>query len=113
MPRCQLKKTLIVQLKAPLAWLIQNGSTGEARKIGFSWLLVYFNPDLQNGFTLQCLDLHKINETKTGISRAKDARNRSSQLSSKAMHGAWASGTWSGVDRQVLARLHARNRDSS
>ena len=44
-------------LKPPLARLIQNGFTGEAkageaRKTGFSWLLVYFNPGLQNGFTL-------------------------------------------------------------
>ena len=44
-------------LKLPLAWLIQNGFTGEAkasdaRKTGFSWLLVHFNLGLQNGFTL-------------------------------------------------------------
>jgi len=44
-------------VKPPLARLIQNGFTGEtkageARKTGFSWLLVYFSPGLQNGFTL-------------------------------------------------------------
>jgi len=55
-------------VKPPLAWLIQNGFTGEAFR-----LLVYFNPGLQNGFTLQCLDLRKIDETEAGISRAKEA----------------------------------------
>jgi len=54
-------------LKAFLTRLIQNGFTGEAkageaRKTDFFWLLVHFNPGLQNGFTLQCLDLRKIDE---------------------------------------------------
>ena len=67
-------------LKPPLARLIQNGFTGEAkageaRKTGFSQLLVHFNPGLQNGFTLQCLDLCKIDEAEAGISRAKEALN--------------------------------------
>ena len=67
-------------LKSPLTRLIQNGfigeaKAGEARKAGFSWLLVHFNPDLQNGFTLQCLDLRKIDEAETGINRAKEALN--------------------------------------
>ena len=66
------------KIKPPLARLIQNGFTGEAkageaRKTGFSWLLVHFNPDLQNDFTLQCLDLRKIDEAEAGISRAKEA----------------------------------------
>jgi len=61
-----------------LARLIQNGFTGEAkageaRKTGFFRLLVYFNPGLQNGFTLQCLDLRKIDEAEADISRAKEA----------------------------------------
>jgi hypothetical protein len=43
--------------KAHLARLIQNGFTGEGkagedRKTGFFRLLVYFNPGLQNDFTL-------------------------------------------------------------
>ena len=64
-------------LKPPLTRLIQNGFIGEAkasevRKIGFSRLLVHFNPDLQNGFTLQCLDLRKIDEAKADISHAKE-----------------------------------------
>ena len=42
-------------------------------KISFSRLLVYFNPGLQNGFALQCLDLRKIDEAEADISRAKDA----------------------------------------
>jgi len=63
-----------------LARLIQNGFTGEAkageaRKTGFSRLLVHFNPGLQNGFTLQCLDLRKIDEAEADISRAKEALN--------------------------------------
>ena len=63
-------------LKPPLARLIQNGfigevKAGEARKTGFSRLLIHFNPGLQNGFTLQCLDLCKIDEAETGISRAQ------------------------------------------
>ena len=57
---------------------IQNGFTGEAkaeeaRKTGFSRLLVHFNPDLQNDFTLQCLDLRKIDEAEADVSRAKEA----------------------------------------
>ena len=64
--------------KSPLSRLIQNGFTGEAkagkaRKTGFFRLLVHFNPDLQNGFTLQCLDLRKIDEAEAHISRAKEA----------------------------------------
>jgi len=59
-----------------VARLIQNGFTGkakagEARKTDFFQLLVHFNPGLQNGFTLQCLDLRKIDEA--DISRAKEA----------------------------------------
>jgi len=61
-----------------LAWLIQNGFTGEAkageaRKTSFSRLLVHFNPGLQNGFTLPYLDLRKIDEVEAGINRAKEA----------------------------------------
>jgi hypothetical protein len=56
-----------------LARLIQNGFTGEARKTDFFRLLVHFNPGLQNGFTLQCLNLRKIDEAEAGISRAKEA----------------------------------------
>ena len=57
----------VFSIKAPLARLIQNGFTGEvkageARKTGFFRLLVHFNPGLQNGFTLQYLDLRKIDE---------------------------------------------------
>ena len=67
-------------LKPFLARLIQNGFTGEAkageaRKTGFFRLLVHFNPSLQNDFTLQCLDLRKIDEAEAGISRAKKALN--------------------------------------
>ena len=67
-----------LHLKLSLARLIQNGFTGEAkvdetRKTSFSRLLVHFNPGLQNGFTLQCLDLRKIDEAETDISRAKEA----------------------------------------
>jgi len=67
-------------LWASLARLIQNGFTGEAktdeaRKTGFSRLLVHFNPGLKNGFTLQCLDLRKIDEAKASISRAKEAQS--------------------------------------
>ena len=65
-------------IKPPLARLIQNGFTGEAkageaRKTGFFRLLVHFNSGLQNGFTLQRLDLRKIDEAEAGISRAKEA----------------------------------------
>jgi len=61
-----------------LARLIQNGFTseakaGEARKTGFSQLLIHFNPGLQNGFMLQCLDLRKIDEAEADINRAKQA----------------------------------------
>jgi len=60
-----------------LARLIQNGFTGEVkagetRKTGFSRLLVHFNSGLQNDFTLQCLNLCKIDEAEAGISRAKE-----------------------------------------
>ena len=63
-------------VKAPLAQLIQNGFTGEAkageaRKIDFSWLIVHFNPNLQNDFTLQCLDLRKIDKAEVDLSRTK------------------------------------------
>ena len=62
---------IVQYTQAPLARLIQNGFTGEAkageaRKTGFSRLLVHFNPDLQNGFTLQCFNLRKINEAEGG-----------------------------------------------
>ena len=68
------------KLKPPLARLIHNGFTGEAKageakKTGFSRLLVHFNPGLQNGFTLQCLDLRKIDEAEASISRAKETLN--------------------------------------
>ena len=60
-----------------MARLIQNGFTGEAkageaRKTGFSRLLVHFNPGIQNGFTLQCLDLRKIDKVEADISRTKE-----------------------------------------
>ena len=61
-----------------MARLIQNSFTGEAkageaRKIGFFRLLVHFNPGLQNGFTLRCLDLRKIGEAEADINHAKEA----------------------------------------
>ena len=56
-----------------MARLIQNGFTGEARKTDFSRLLVHFNPGLQNDFTLQCLDLRKIDEAEVDIGRVKEA----------------------------------------
>ena len=67
-----------------MARLVQNGFTGEAkageaRKTGFSQLLVHFNSGLQNGFTLQYLDLRKIDEAEAGISRAKEALNTTSK----------------------------------
>ena len=67
-------------IKSPLARLIQNDFTGEAkageaRKTGFSRLLVHFSPGLQNGFMLQCLDLRKIGKAEADISRAKEALN--------------------------------------
>ena len=67
--------------KPPLARLIQNGFIGEAkvgkaRKTDFSRLLVHFNPGLQNGFTLQCLDLRKIDKAEAGINRAKETLNQ-------------------------------------
>ena len=63
-----------------MARLIQNGfigeaKAGEARKTCFSWLLVHFNLDLQNDFTLQCLDLRKIDEAETDISHDKETLN--------------------------------------
>ena len=61
-----------ITLKPSLARLIQNGFTGEVRKTGIFRFLVYFNPGLQNGFTLQCLDLRKIDKAEAGISRAKE-----------------------------------------
>jgi len=59
-----------------LARLIQNGFTGEAkageaRKTGFFRFLAHFNPGLQNGFTLQYLNLCKIDKAKADISHAK------------------------------------------
>jgi len=69
--------TIHKRFKSPLARLIQNGFTGEVRKTGFFRLLVHFNSGLQNGFTLQCLNLRKIDEAETGISRAKEALNQS------------------------------------
>ena len=42
-------------------------------KLVFFRLLVHFNPGLQNGFALQCLDLRKIDEAEAGINRAKEA----------------------------------------
>ena len=62
-------------IKPHLAQLIQNGFTGEARKTGFSRLLVHFNLGLQNGFMLPCIDLRKINKAEAGISRAKEGLN--------------------------------------
>ena len=50
-------------------------------KLVFFLLLVYFNFGLQNGFTLQYLDLRKINEAEAGLSRAKEALNASLSLS--------------------------------
>jgi len=64
---------LLLLIKPHLARLIQNSFTGEARKTAFSRLLVHFNPGLQDGFTLQCLDLRKIDEAEAGIRRAKEA----------------------------------------
>ena len=61
-PPANEKPEAPIHLRCPLARLIQNGFTGEARKTGFFRLLIYFNPGLQNGFTLQCLDLRKIDE---------------------------------------------------
>ena len=70
----------IYRVKPPLARLIQNGFTGEVkagetRKTGFSRLLVHFNSGLQNDFTLQCLNLCKIDEAEAGVNRAKEARS--------------------------------------
>ena len=64
--------------KASLTWLIQNGfigeaKTGETKKTSFFRLLVHFNSGLQNGFTLQCLNLRKIDKAEADISRAKEA----------------------------------------
>ena len=63
-----------------MARLIQKGfigeaKAGEARKIDFFRLIVHFNSGLQNDFTLQCLDLRKIDEAEADISRAKEALN--------------------------------------
>ena len=60
---------------------IQNGFTdeakaGEVRKTGFFRLLVHFNSGLQNSFTLQCLNLRKIDEAEADISRAKEALSK-------------------------------------
>ena len=66
------------KLQPPLTRLIQNGfigeaKAGEARKTGFFQFLVYFNPGLQNGFTLQYINLRKIDEAEADVSRAKEA----------------------------------------
>ena len=45
------------------------------KKTGFFRLLVHFNIGLKNGFTLQCLDLRKIDEAEAGINRAKETLN--------------------------------------
>jgi len=101
-----------------LARLIQNGFTGEAkageaRKTGFSRLLVHFNPGLQNGFTLQCLDLRKIDEAEAGISRAKEAlsvlsssENQVRQNCSNLSHLSFVSSShsFSQVDPALLQR---------
>ena len=50
----------------------KTASPVKPENIAFSGL-VHFNPGLQNGFTLQCLDLRKIDEAEAGISRAKEA----------------------------------------
>jgi len=60
----------------PLARLIQNDFTGEAkadeaRKTSLFWFLVHLNPDLQNDFTLPYLDLYKIDKTEPDISYTK------------------------------------------
>ena len=78
---CQNSTPWSTTLQRPLARLIQNGFTGEAKageakKTGFSRLLVHFNPGLQNGFTLQCLDLRKIDEAEADVSRAKEALSK-------------------------------------
>ena len=70
----------IIQLKPLLTRLIQNdfigkAKAGEARKTGFSRLLVYFNLSLQNGFTLQYIDLRKINEDEADINHGKEVLN--------------------------------------
>jgi len=43
-----------------------NPKPMKPKKTGFTWLLVHFSPSLQNGFTLQCLDLRKTGETEAG-----------------------------------------------
>ena len=64
--------------RATKIWRIKVGTKAdEAIKIVFFLLLIYFNSDLQNGFTLQCLDLRKIDEAEAGISRAKEALSTS------------------------------------
>ena len=84
-----------------MARLIQNGFTGEAkadeaRKTGFFRLLVYFNPRLQNGFALQCLDLRKIDEAEAGINRAKEAL-----YTYTSRGGYWARATALGVAQKT------------
>ena len=81
-------KFLFVLCVCPCKWLkpLWHGSfktvslvkpkSVKLEKLIFFWLLVYFNPGLQNDFTLQCLDLCKIDEAKSGISRAKEAINK-------------------------------------
>ena len=69
---------MVERLKPPLARLIQNGFTGEAKageaiKTGFFRLLIHFNPGLQNSFTLRCLDLRKIDKVEADTSRVKEA----------------------------------------
>jgi hypothetical protein len=55
----------------------QNGFTNQAEagkvKNNFIQLLVYSSRCLQNGFTLQYLDLRKIDETEAEINPAKQA----------------------------------------
>jgi hypothetical protein len=56
----------------------QNGFTseaeaGEAKKSGFTRLLAQFSTGLQNGFTLQYLDLCETGEAEAKISPAKQA----------------------------------------
>jgi hypothetical protein len=43
------------------------------KKSGFTWLLVQFSTGLQNGFTLQYLDLCETGEAEAKISPAKQA----------------------------------------
>ena len=80
-----------------MARLIQNSFTGEAkageaRKTVFFQLLVHFNSDLQNGFTLHCLDLRKIDKVKADINRVKETLRAHAAASVSWQHGP-ASGT--------------------